>query len=195
MDRTINNATRTKKNMFLVVLCSAALLAGVFAMPTYQAVAGSCSKSSSNRIGSTSSVASVFRSATLVCASRASALNTLGLDADSDQASAKATICHIPPGNAAAQHTISVAQSAVPAHMAHGDTMGACSGWVTESYIESLPTCTAIDGASTVPGVWLPDSAVEDGPSLNGYFAQLQGGLVSGRPDSESRSYREIKGH
>jgi len=40
----------------------------------------------------------------------------------------KATICHIPPGNPANQKTLSVGTSAVPAHMAHGDKMGACSG-------------------------------------------------------------------
>ena len=39
----------------------------------------------------------------------------------------KATICHIPPGNPAAAHTITVGERAVPAHLAHGDTLGACS--------------------------------------------------------------------
>lgn len=38
----------------------------------------------------------------------------------------KVTICHIPPGNPAAQHTISVSSSAVPAHLAHGDYLGSC---------------------------------------------------------------------
>jgi hypothetical protein len=40
----------------------------------------------------------------------------------------KATICHIPPGNPANRKTLEVGQSAVPAHMGHGDTMGPCSG-------------------------------------------------------------------
>jgi len=35
-------------------------------------------------------------------------------------------ICHVPPGNAGNAHTISVSQSAVAAHLAHGDTLGAC---------------------------------------------------------------------
>ncbi len=39
---------------------------------------------------------------------------------------AKVVICHIPPGNPGNRHTIEVGQPAVPAHMAHGDTMGAC---------------------------------------------------------------------
>ena len=36
------------------------------------------------------------------------------------------TICHIPSGNPANAHTITVGASAVPAHLAHGDTLGAC---------------------------------------------------------------------
>ena len=36
----------------------------------------------------------------------------------------KVTICHKDPQGGA--NTITVAQSAVAAHMAHGDTMGAC---------------------------------------------------------------------
>jgi hypothetical protein len=38
----------------------------------------------------------------------------------------KVLICHIPPGNPDNAHTISVAPSAVPAHLAHGDTPGPC---------------------------------------------------------------------
>jgi hypothetical protein len=39
----------------------------------------------------------------------------------------KSTICHIPPGNPANAHTICVGNSAVPAHVAHGDFLGTCS--------------------------------------------------------------------
>src|SRR5215208_3529281 len=38
----------------------------------------------------------------------------------------KVTICHIPPGNPANAHTISVGEAAVPAHLAHGDFIGSC---------------------------------------------------------------------
>ncbi len=36
------------------------------------------------------------------------------------------TICHIPPGNPDNKHTISIGQSAVKAHLGHGDTLGDC---------------------------------------------------------------------
>lgn len=38
----------------------------------------------------------------------------------------KVTICHVPPGNARAQHTITVSESAWNAHEKHGDRRGAC---------------------------------------------------------------------
>jgi hypothetical protein len=40
--------------------------------------------------------------------------------------SGKAVICHYPPGNSGNRHTIEVGQSAVSAHLAHGDTLGPC---------------------------------------------------------------------
>jgi hypothetical protein len=36
------------------------------------------------------------------------------------------TICHIPPGNPSKKKTITIGESAWPAHQAHGDTEGAC---------------------------------------------------------------------
>jgi hypothetical protein len=38
----------------------------------------------------------------------------------------KVTLCHIPPGNPSKKQTITVGASAVPAHLAHGDYLGAC---------------------------------------------------------------------
>jgi hypothetical protein len=40
----------------------------------------------------------------------------------------KITICHIPPGNPANAHTITVGLPALKAHTKHGDTLGACGG-------------------------------------------------------------------
>jgi hypothetical protein len=40
--------------------------------------------------------------------------------------SEKVTICHVPPGNPANAHTIIVSTNALPAHLAHGDSIGPC---------------------------------------------------------------------
>lgn len=39
----------------------------------------------------------------------------------------KVLVCHVPPGNPANAHTICISPNAVPAHLAHGDYLGACS--------------------------------------------------------------------
>jgi hypothetical protein len=39
----------------------------------------------------------------------------------------KVTICHVPPGNPANAHTLSVSINAVDAHLAHGDLLGECT--------------------------------------------------------------------
>src|SRR5262245_38994447 len=39
----------------------------------------------------------------------------------------KVTLCHLPPGNPANPQTITVAEAAVSAHLAHGDRLGACA--------------------------------------------------------------------
>lgn len=38
----------------------------------------------------------------------------------------KTVICHVPPGNPGNAHTLSVGNSAVAAHLAHGDSLGSC---------------------------------------------------------------------
>ena len=44
-----------------------------------------------------------------------------------DRPEEKVTICHIPPGNPANAHEITVDDDAVPAHLAHGDNRGPCA--------------------------------------------------------------------
>ncbi len=39
----------------------------------------------------------------------------------------KVVICHVPPGNPSARHTIRVSETAVAAHLAHGDSLGPCN--------------------------------------------------------------------
>ena len=51
----------------------------------------------------------------------------------------KVTICHYPGGNASNRHTLVVAFPALQAHLAHGDTVGACSGVVTTPEATTTP--------------------------------------------------------
>ena len=50
----------------------------------------------------------------------------------------KVTICHVPPGNPTNAHTIEVGESAVPAHLEHGDSLGECAPCPTEASLTSV---------------------------------------------------------
>jgi len=47
-------------------------------------------------------------------------------DQNGEKGNKKVTICHIPPGNEDNPQSISVSENAVPAHLDHGDSLGAC---------------------------------------------------------------------
>jgi hypothetical protein len=47
-------------------------------------------------------------------------------DGDNDDHWSMVTICHIPPGNPANAHTITVGAPATSAHLDHGDYLGTC---------------------------------------------------------------------
>ncbi|NPC46780.1 hypothetical protein D7Y27_08025 [Corallococcus sp. AB004] len=69
------------------------------------------------------------------------------------------TLCHIPPGNPANAHTITVGVPAVAAHLRHGDTVGACDD-------EGEPPT---DGGTSEP-----DAGTTDGGSGGGIDAGPQ---------------------
>jgi hypothetical protein len=48
------------------------------------------------------------------------------IQSSTETQSGKVVVCHVPPGNPKNRHTIEIGQSAVPAHLAHGDTLGPC---------------------------------------------------------------------
>jgi cysteine-rich repeat protein len=53
--------------------------------------------------------------------------NVLVMTLAASASAAEVTICHIPPGNPADQHTVTVGETAVQAHLDHGDHLGECS--------------------------------------------------------------------
>lgn len=62
----------------------------------------------------------------------------------------KTTICHIPPGNPENAHTISVASTAaVDAHIAHGDSTGACAGEPNTGSCDDCELRCGSDGAGS----------------------------------------------
>ena len=67
----------------------------------------------------------------------------------------KVEVCHYPPGKDSNRHTINIAQSAVNAHLAHGDVLGPCTdheGKDTAPEAINGSPCTCADGSV---GVWV----------------------------------------
>jgi hypothetical protein len=56
-----------------------------------------------------------------LCVSLLTALSAVGISQSGNE---KVTICHIPPGNPSAAHTITVVAPALEAHLSHGDVLG-----------------------------------------------------------------------
>jgi hypothetical protein len=59
-----------------------------------------------------------------------------GEETEDEDGQAKVLFCHVPPGNPENPVTIEVAEPAVPAHLAHGDTEGACADETSEELEE-----------------------------------------------------------
>jgi hypothetical protein len=61
---------------------------------------------------------------------------------DADLGDRKTVICHIPSWNFDAGHTIVVSTTSVPAHLEHGDSIGACPG----DCVEEPPADGSVEG-------------------------------------------------
>jgi EF hand domain-containing protein len=81
-------------------------------------------------------------------------------DGDDDRGG-KITICHIPPGNRSARHTISVSESAWAAHKGHGDQRGACGRGGTNQDRRFNEMDSNHDGVISL-GEWRGDRATFD---------------------------------
>lgn len=69
------------------------------------------------------------------------ALLILGTATAQAAADAKVKVCHIPPGNPANFHTITISANALPAHLAHGDLAGPCAQFCDQLCDDGNP-CT-----------------------------------------------------
>ncbi len=74
--------------------------------------------------------------------------------------SAGITICHCPPGNPDNCHTITIDPAALPAHLAHGDTLGPCDEG------DSLPVRTLVKEQLTANALGSATIAVEGEPGF-----------------------------
>ncbi len=68
------------------------------------------------------------------------------------------TLCHIPPGNPANAHTITVGEPAVRAHLRHGDTLGSCDGSSEPTPDAGTPPTEPTPDAGTPPTEPPPDA-------------------------------------
>jgi hypothetical protein len=90
------------------------------------------------------------------------------------------TICHIPPGNPANAHTLTVGEPAVKAHLRHGDTLGSCGGSQEPTPDAGTPP-TESDAGTTTPdaGTTTPDAGTTDpGPTCGGLNAACGSGTA-----------------
>ncbi|HEW97830.1 MAG: hypothetical protein DRR16_12840 [Candidatus Parabeggiatoa sp. nov. 3] len=93
----------------------------------------------------------------------------------------KVTVCHNPPGNQEAAHTITISENALKAHLNHGDTLGNCS-----SVYGVNVAVSDLDGdgqAEIIAAMAKKGSRIEiytgDGTFINGFNAFTnQNGLI-----------------
>ena len=70
-------------------------------------------------------------------------------------AAATVPVCHVPPGNQANAHIINVGETAVPAHLAHGDFTSTSCACAVESSLcgpNQAPCCAGLKCVAGVTG-------------------------------------------
>ena len=82
-------------------------------------------------------------------------INSAGACGTSEDLNAQITICHKPPGNSTNVQTLTISKSALAAHLAHGDHVGACTSAdtppVTETPVVVPPTTPTNPTTPTTP--------------------------------------------
>jgi LPXTG-motif cell wall-anchored protein len=63
----------------------------------------------------------------LVSAVVAAGVLSIGVAPAAAGTDGRVTVCHVPPGNPDNAHNITISVKALPAHLAHGDTVGPCT--------------------------------------------------------------------
>lgn len=111
-----------------------------------------------------------------------------------EEAEAAVTLCHVPPGNPDAAHTVDVGAPSVPAHLAHGDTEGACAGDTEEDPEEPDDTDGESEGEKALvchapPGN--PDNAVTIEVGASSVPAHLAHGDTEGACEGDEPAGEE----
>lgn len=111
------------------------------------------------------------------------------LASKTDKSSKKTFICHIPPGNTGNPHTLEVSTSAVSAHLAHGDTLGACTTNTPE------PTDCAAGNSRKVPVCHRPPGNVDNAQTLYLPVSAVRAHLAHGDYEGECSAISEQQRH
>jgi hypothetical protein len=84
------------------------------------------------------------------------------------------TICHFPPGNPENPHTITISESSLSSHLAHGDIEGACASCDDLSLCDDGDLCTIDECDVGVGCSWSPvDCGDGDPRTLDGCDAAI----------------------
>ncbi|HJR52389.1 MAG TPA: hypothetical protein VJ982_01615, partial [Gemmatimonadota bacterium] len=114
-----------------------------------------------------------------------------------EDAEAAVTLCHVPPGNPDAAHTVDVGAPSVPAHLAHGDTEGACADDTEEDPEDPDDTDGESEGEKALvchapPGN--PDNAVTIEVGASSVPAHLAHGDTEGACEGDAPGEEDPEG-